>query len=41
MMLSGGRAAIDIFHGIARVPTGETFSRPTTGPQTVYNPSNP
>jgi hypothetical protein len=30
------------FKGRARVPKGETFSRnPTTGPQTVYNPSNP
>ncbi|MGI8411645.1 MAG: MlaD family protein [Solirubrobacteraceae bacterium] len=30
------------FAGRARVPVGETFSRdPQTGPQTVYNPSNP
>jgi hypothetical protein len=30
------------FHGIARVPAGETFSRnPQTGPQLPYNPSNP
>jgi hypothetical protein len=30
------------FHGRARVPTGETFSRnPTTGPQTLHNPTNP
>ena len=30
------------FHGLTRVPPGETFSRnPTTGPQTPYNPSNP
>ncbi len=30
------------FHGLARVPKGETFSRnPTTGPQTPYDPSNP
>jgi virulence factor Mce-like protein len=30
------------FHGRARVPKGETFSRnPTTGPQTPYNPTNP
>jgi ABC-type transporter Mla subunit MlaD len=30
------------FHGRARVPAGETFSRnPQTGPQLVANPSNP
>jgi virulence factor Mce-like protein len=30
------------FHGRARVPQGETFSRnPTTGPQLLYNPTNP
>jgi len=30
------------FHGRARVPAGETFSRnPQIGPQTPYNPSNP
>jgi virulence factor Mce-like protein len=30
------------FHGRARVPNGETFSRnPQTGPQTLYNPANP
>jgi virulence factor Mce-like protein len=30
------------YHGLARVPAGETFSRnPTTGPQVPYNPSNP
>jgi virulence factor Mce-like protein len=30
------------FHGRARVPAGETFSRnPTTGPQLAANPSNP
>jgi hypothetical protein len=30
------------FSGRARVPNGETFSRnPQTGPQPVYNPSNP
>ncbi len=30
------------FHGLTRVPAGETFSRnPTTGPQTLYNPTNP
>jgi virulence factor Mce-like protein len=30
------------FHGRARVPAGETFSRnPQTGPQLPYNPSNP
>ena len=30
------------FTGAAHVPAGETFSRnPQTGPQTVYNPSNP
>jgi phospholipid/cholesterol/gamma-HCH transport system substrate-binding protein len=30
------------FHGLSRVPPGETFTRnPTTGPQTPYNPSNP
>jgi phospholipid/cholesterol/gamma-HCH transport system substrate-binding protein len=30
------------WRGRARVPRGETFSRnPTTGPQTLYNPSNP
>jgi virulence factor Mce-like protein len=30
------------FHGRARVPAGETFSRnPTTGPQIAYNPTNP
>jgi hypothetical protein len=30
------------FHGLARVPAGETFSRnPLTGPQTPYNASNP
>jgi hypothetical protein len=30
------------FHGRARVPAGETFSRePTTGPQFAYTPNNP
>jgi virulence factor Mce-like protein len=30
------------FHGRARVPNGETFSRnPPSGPQTLYNPTNP
>jgi ABC-type transporter Mla subunit MlaD len=30
------------FHGLSRVPPGETFSRnPQTGPQTPFNPSNP
>jgi virulence factor Mce-like protein len=30
------------FHGRARVPAGETFSRnPQIGPQTLYNPTNP
>jgi hypothetical protein len=30
------------FHGRARVPAGETFSRdPLTGPQTGYTPGNP
>jgi virulence factor Mce-like protein len=30
------------YHGLARVPAGETFSRePTTGPQLPYNPTNP
>ena len=30
------------FAGLARVPTGETFSRnPTTGPQLARNPANP
>jgi hypothetical protein len=30
------------YHGRARVPAGETFSRnPQTGPQLPYNPSNP
>jgi virulence factor Mce-like protein len=30
------------FTGSARVPKGETFTRePQTGPQTLYNPSNP
>jgi virulence factor Mce-like protein len=30
------------FHGRARVPKGETFSRnPTTGPQLPYTPTNP
>lgn len=30
------------FHGRAKVPAGETFSRnPQTGPQLPYNPSNP
>jgi ABC-type transporter Mla subunit MlaD len=30
------------FHGLARVPAGETFSRnPQTGPQTPFNRANP
>ena len=30
------------YHGIARVPRGETYSRnPTTGPQLPFDPSNP
>jgi hypothetical protein len=30
------------YHGRAHVPAGETFSRnPQTGPQTLYNPTNP
>jgi hypothetical protein len=30
------------FHGLSRVPPGETFSRnPQNGPQLTYNPSNP
>jgi virulence factor Mce-like protein len=30
------------YHGVARVPKGETFSRnPETGPQLTYNASNP
>jgi virulence factor Mce-like protein len=30
------------FHGLSRVPRGETFSRnPQSGPQVTYNPSNP
>jgi phospholipid/cholesterol/gamma-HCH transport system substrate-binding protein len=30
------------YHGRTHVPAGETFSRnPLTGPQTIYNPTNP
>ena len=42
MQRHAAKAVGPTYHGRTRVPKGETFSRkPTTGPQTLFNPMNP